>query len=138
MKEYVKVEHGVLVMKEGKAWGITYADGRETCYGWLDPSKAELSDPRFVKKPTDLTYKGSRHVKELSTARVSKVTRTVIVQVSQEKAMGYVLAGFVGGCMGFLLFMISKKEIIEEIYDSGYNEGWEHAMTLLEERAGGE
>lgn len=82
MKEYVKVEQGVLVMKDGKAWGVTYEDGRETCYGWLEPAKAVLSDPRRVKKPTDLTYPGSRHVAELKTARVAKVTRTVIVQIS--------------------------------------------------------
>lgn len=52
--------------------------------------------------------------------------------------MGYVFAGFVGFGIGIFLFMMSKREILEEIYDSGYNEGWEHAMTLLEERAGGE
>lgn len=46
-------------MKDGKAWGITYADGHSTSYGWIDPENAKIHDPEHCKKVTDVTYKNS-------------------------------------------------------------------------------
>ena len=30
-----KTEYGVMVMKDGKAWGIIHEDGHSTSYGWV-------------------------------------------------------------------------------------------------------
>lgn len=78
---YTETEVGVMVMKNGKAWGLLYDDGRSTSYGWVDPTCAEISDPRFCTKPTDVTYSGSPYEIELSDAEVLKVEREVTVTV---------------------------------------------------------
>lgn len=43
----MKIETGVMVMKDGKAWGIIYEDGRSTSYGWMAPENAPIHDPEF-------------------------------------------------------------------------------------------
>jgi hypothetical protein len=77
----MKIETGVMVMKDGKAWGRTYEDGQSTCDGWMDPESAEIHDPRFCLLPTDVTWQGSHYTKDLSTAKVVKVKRTTTVEV---------------------------------------------------------
>lgn len=81
-----RVELGVLVMHkggvhgmEGRAWGVTYSDGQSTSYGWLPAShpKAEIRDPQYCSKPTDVTYKGSSYVPELEKNGVLKKVRRV-------------------------------------------------------------
>ncbi len=77
----MKTETGVMVMKGGKAWGVVYEDGHSTSHDWMDPESAPIRDPRFCKKPTDVTYAGSPDVAELSTARLVCVKRTTIVTI---------------------------------------------------------
>jgi hypothetical protein len=85
----MKTEAGVMVMKNGKAWGCVYEDGRSTSYGWMDPESAPIHDPQFCKKPTDVTYEGSRDTAELSTATLVKVLRmTTVVIVDNDKDQG--------------------------------------------------
>lgn len=79
----VKIETGFMVMKDGKAWGCIYADGRSTGYGWCDAIYATVH--RVLKKPTDLTHKGSSYIEELSKAKVVKVTKRTIVIVEEVK-----------------------------------------------------
>ena len=76
-----KIERGVMVMKNGKAWGIKYEDGRETMYGWMNPVDAPIYDPQFCKNPLDVTYKNSPHITELSTAQLVAVERETIVKI---------------------------------------------------------
>ena len=78
-----KIERGVMVMKDGKAWGETYADGHSTSYGWLNPAdkRAEISDPKYCTKTTDVTYEGSPYIDELMTAKLVQVERKTIVSV---------------------------------------------------------
>jgi hypothetical protein len=76
----MKTEKGIMVMKNGKAWGCIYADGRSTAYGWMDPESAEIHDPRFCKKPTDVAC-GTAYIAELSTAAVVMVERTTTVAI---------------------------------------------------------
>lgn len=71
----MKIETGVMVMKNGKAWGIIYEDGRSTEYGWMEPESAPIYDPKWMKKPTDVTYRESHYIKELSTAKLVYVER---------------------------------------------------------------
>jgi hypothetical protein len=79
----MKTQSGVMVMKDGLAWGITYQDGRETNYGWMAPEEAELSYPKRVKVPTDLLPYSTQYHEELLTGSVVKVTRTITVQVEK-------------------------------------------------------
>jgi len=77
----VKIETGVMVMKEGKAWGKIYEDGRETNYGWMDAAYAEISNPEFCKKTSDVTYKGSHYIEELSTGKITNVKRITTIEI---------------------------------------------------------
>lgn len=72
---YVKIETGVMVIKNGKAWGVVYSDGRSTVNGWISPINAQISDPLTCTRPTDKTYSGSSDEEELSTAEVVHVER---------------------------------------------------------------
>lgn len=78
----MKTETGVMVMRGGKAWGVEYADGHVTAYGWIDPEAAPIHDPRFCKKPTDVTWKGSPWTEELLTGKLVHVTRTTTVTIN--------------------------------------------------------
>lgn len=71
----LKIETGVMVMKNGKAWGQVYADGHATEYGWMPPENAPIHDPTYCTKPTDVTWRGSHYTVELSTAELVMVTR---------------------------------------------------------------
>lgn len=68
-------------MKNGKAWGCVYDDGHSSQYGWIEPENALICDPRFTKKPTDVTYEGSPYLTELSDAKVVAVERLTTVNV---------------------------------------------------------
>jgi len=81
MEKMKKIERGVMVMKNGKAWGIEYEDGRETMYGWMNPVDAPIHDPQFCKNPLDVTYENSPHITELSTAQLVAVERETIVKI---------------------------------------------------------
>lgn len=79
-----KVEYGVLVMKNDKAWGVNYSDGRSTSYGWIDPANAELSDSEYCKHPEDLTYQESPYVGELKAGKLVFVERITQVNIINE------------------------------------------------------
>jgi hypothetical protein len=80
----MKIETGVMVMKDGKAWGVVYEDGRSTSYGWMAPEDAPIHDPQFCKKTTDVTYSGSPYIKELASASLVEVTRRTVVEIGKE------------------------------------------------------
>jgi hypothetical protein len=75
----MKTETGVMIMKNGKAWGCVYEDGHSTSYGWMEPESAPIHDPKYVTKPTDVTYQNSPYIAELSTAQIVSVVRTITV-----------------------------------------------------------
>lgn len=76
-----RIETGLMIMKNGKAWGIVYKDGRCLKQGWVNPAMAPIHDPRFVKKSTDVTYKGSPDVTELETGELVMVERKTTVRI---------------------------------------------------------
>lgn len=81
----MKTETGVMIMKDGKAWGITYEDGRTTSYGWMDPELVPIHNPEYCKKPTDALCRTSQcYAKELEGAKVVSVRRFVTVEVLDE------------------------------------------------------
>lgn len=75
------IERGVMVMKDGKAWGETYADGHSTSYGWLALELAPIHDPEYCTKTTDVTYDNSPYRNELLTGKLVKVERTTEVRI---------------------------------------------------------
>ena len=80
----MKTEYGVMVMKNGKAWGIVDQDGHYTRYGWIDPEDAEVHDPLFCTRPTDVTWPTSPYVSELATAKLCTVVKTIEVYVKED------------------------------------------------------
>ena len=79
----MKLESGVMVMKNGKAWGKTYEDGYVTSYGWMAPEDAPIHNPKFCKRPIDVTYPDSPYLKELKTGTLVSVRRYTFVEVEE-------------------------------------------------------
>ena len=71
----MKVERGVMVIKDGKAWGQTYSDGKYTDYGWMDLEDAPIHDPKYVKSPSSVTWLDSPYLEELESAEIVHVRR---------------------------------------------------------------
>ena len=78
-----EVEEGVMVMKDGEAWCVLVKGMNFTQYGWGNPAFAPIHNPRYCKKPSDVTYKGSPYTKELETGELVKVKRTTTVEVME-------------------------------------------------------
>ena len=78
-----KTEIGVMVMKNGKAWGCVYDDGHSTSYGWMNPVDAPIYEPEYCTKPTDVTYRNSPYLAELATAELVMVERTITVKIKE-------------------------------------------------------
>jgi len=76
----MKIEEGVMVMKNGKAWGVEYADGRSNSYGWIAPEYAPIHDPKYCTEVTDVTHRGSHYTEELLTGKLVKVKRKITVE----------------------------------------------------------
>ena len=72
---------GVVVEKGGRFWGVLYDDGHSRSEGFGPIESATIHNPEFCTKPTDVTYKDSPYVRELSTAVLRQVFKTVIYEV---------------------------------------------------------
>ena len=76
MHAKTKTKCGVMAILGDKAWGKDpHADNGSRC--WVDVINGEIADPKYAKKPEDLTYESDYRRKELSKARLVKVTRTI-------------------------------------------------------------
>lgn len=75
------IETGVMLLKDGRAWGVSYSDGYCTEYGWIDPTIAPIHDPKYCKQPSDLTYRGSPYIAEMNTGKLFYVERRTTVSV---------------------------------------------------------
>lgn len=85
MKSETKTE-GVVIELNGKYWGIVYQDAHDgTAYDWGELAKATLQDPKWCKKPTDITYGSSPDVKKLALARLVPATKTVIIEAGEQR-----------------------------------------------------
>ena len=82
----VKVIVGVVAEYNGKYWGTQYADGHSTSKGFGEFDKAEISNPEYCRKPTDMTWNpqntnGYNHeFDELNKARLVKVKKTITTE----------------------------------------------------------
>ncbi len=80
MKSETRTE-GVVIELNGKYWGIVYQDAHDgTAYDWGELAKATLQDPKYCKKPTDVTYGSSPDMKRLAPARLVPATKTVVIE----------------------------------------------------------
>lgn len=77
----MKIENGVMIVKDGTAWGKVYEDGREINYWWVPIEDAELYDPDDFDQVTDVANGNSRYIRELLKGRLVKVKRTITVEV---------------------------------------------------------
>ena len=77
----MKIETGMMIMKDGKAWGVAYEDGRSKEYGWVGPEEALIYDQRFCTWPSDVTYKGDHNLSEISSGKLVSVERITKVVV---------------------------------------------------------
>ncbi len=80
----MKIETGIIIIKNNKAWAETYNDGRSSSCGWVNIEDASIFEPEFIKKPEDVTYVGSPYVKELSKAQLKKIKRTTVIEFLEE------------------------------------------------------
>lgn len=79
-----RIESGVMIMKDGKAWGVAYSDGQTTAYGWVNPEQAPIHDPKHLVKPTDATWQGSGYADELRKGKIVHVERRTQVIVKEQ------------------------------------------------------
>jgi hypothetical protein len=68
----MKIETGVMVVKDGKGWGSLYGVHVSNHRGWMNLEDAEIYDPKYCKQPTDVTYKKSDYFEELKTGKLAK------------------------------------------------------------------
>lgn len=55
------LRRGVVVVKDGKFWGVQYEDGHSTSYDYGPFKNAKIGDARYAYKPTDFTYQGDTY-----------------------------------------------------------------------------
>lgn len=79
---FVIVETGVVAELDGGFFGIQYEDGRSTSYGFGPIEKATIREPRFCRKPTDMTWRDSHMVEPLSRATLKTITKTTTYEVT--------------------------------------------------------
>ncbi|MFA6060818.1 MAG: hypothetical protein WC756_21655 [Taibaiella sp.] len=77
----MKIEKGVMIVKDGKAWGEVYSGGNAKLYGWVDIESAPIHDPEHCKIPSDATYPGSPYIDELMTGNIVLVERVTNVYI---------------------------------------------------------
>ena len=77
----MKIEKGVMIVKDGKAWGKVHEDGQMVIYGWVEIESAPIHDPEHCKIPSDATYPGSPYIDELMTGKIVSVERVTNVYI---------------------------------------------------------
>lgn len=77
----MKIETGVMAIKDGKGWGNIYNDGHSSEDGWVDIEDAEIADPKYCTETTGFTYPKSQYVSELRKGKLVRVERRTEVVV---------------------------------------------------------
>lgn len=86
MEQIAKIEvAGVVAEFKGKYWGVQYDDGRCTCKDFGPIKNAEISDPKYCRKPTDMTYQSrdNPELNKLKLAKLVKVKKTIIFELEK-------------------------------------------------------
>lgn len=78
----MKTEEGVMVLDEnGKAWQLLHADGYSEMWGYGPIETGKISDPKYCKTPTDMTWAGSHYTRQLLQGSLVRVVRETVVKV---------------------------------------------------------
>ena len=73
-----KIETGVMIMKDGKAWGVVWEDRREgICYGWVEPIEGIIHNIKTYD-----TGKYTPYSKQLETAKLVNVERKTTITLT--------------------------------------------------------
>lgn len=81
--EHVEVIEGVVAELNGKYWGFQHGDRQYTVNDFGDFMHAEISNPKYCKKPTDKTWNPNNSDRynpdydKLLKAKLVKVRKTV-------------------------------------------------------------
>ena len=75
------VEEGVVAEFEGKYWGIQYEDGQSQSNDFGPIEKAHISNPKFCKRPEDMTYERDPDISRLANAKLVKVRKTTVFKI---------------------------------------------------------
>lgn len=86
---HTKVTAGKMVMKDGKAWGVKYEDGKCREEGWVPLAEAKLSTSGFLKEPSGMTWNGSNYTEELNKGEIVDVVRSITVKTPDGKRLPY-------------------------------------------------
>lgn len=75
-----RIEFGMMIMKDEKAWGTIDVDGSATITGWVNPCVAYFYDSEYVEKITDIVPKGD-NTEEILTGKMVRVKRTTKIEI---------------------------------------------------------
>ena len=78
----MKTETGVMLVKDGRAWGTAYEDGHSRDFGWVSLESANIYNPKFCKAPTDVVYSGSPDTAEVLTGKITRARRVTTVELN--------------------------------------------------------
>ena len=83
------IEKGVMVMKDGKAWGTIYDEGPYAAYGWVDPDSAPIHNEKYIHQPSDILRERSPYEAEVNTGEIVRVERrTETILLGEKKWQG--------------------------------------------------
>ena len=80
--EKTYTERGVMVVKDGKAWGAVPNGWDHPTHGWVAPLHGRLCNPEFVGTPSDILSPHSFSKEEINTGRLVPVERVTHVTVT--------------------------------------------------------
>lgn len=76
-----------VIEKDGRFWGVQYADGRSTEYGFGPIAKADRVNPKYCLKPEDATYRGDKRGREeLRKGRIVEVRITTTIEILEKRS----------------------------------------------------
>jgi hypothetical protein len=78
---YDGVTTGVVAERDGKYWGVQWADGQCTCYDFGPIDNATVVNADYCHHPTTMVHTGSRDTERLRTATLRRVKVTTIYEV---------------------------------------------------------
>ena len=84
----MKEVKGVILVKDGKGWGIVYEE-KNHCRedGWVDIDYAVIHNAEFCKKPSDILYKGSPQISEVNKGKLMRALRVVTTVIENENSV---------------------------------------------------
>lgn len=77
----MKIEEGVMLVKNHKGWGEFSKDSRSASSGWMSLDEATIHNPEYCKIPEDITYANSPDIPELNKGKLVWVKRCTLTTI---------------------------------------------------------